>query len=73
MDVPKNRGTPKWMVYNAKTPNHLIWGYSLETSIWIHNNLFDFPVKVQDPENAKRRDGKLPGHVNLELPHGRGP
>ena len=28
MDVSENRGTPKWMVYNGKTPlKWMIWGY----------------------------------------------
>ena len=34
MDVSKNRGTPKWMVYNDKPLlKWMIWGY--QTPIWI--------------------------------------
>ena len=37
---PKNRGTPKWMIYNGKKNlvKWMIWGYSLflETPIYIY-------------------------------------
>ena len=36
MDVSKNRGTPKWMVYNGKPLlKFMIWGYPY---FWKHPN-----------------------------------
>ena len=45
MDVSKNRGTPKWMVYNGKSLlKWMIWGYPY---FWKHPNRASTKVDLQ--------------------------
>ncbi len=57
MDVSKNRGTPKCMVYNGKTIKMDDLGVPLflETPTWIHNHhCSDFPLSLLPPPGQQR-------------------
>ena len=51
MDVSKNRGIPKWMVYNGKPVKLMIWGYPYVGNTHILNHI----LKVA--EDAKKLVG----------------
>ena len=65
MDVSKNRGTPKWMVYNGKTikVDDLGVPLFLETPIWISKNQEIFPT---NPDRATGHRIAWPGKVLSE-------
>ena len=49
IDVSKNRGTPKWMVYNGKTYQNI-----LKLMIWGENSLFgEIPIYLSSPINFR--------------------
>ena len=67
MGVSRNRGTPKWMVYNGKPLlKWMIWGYhyfkrkhpnvaSLSAGVWIYEYLMFSHMSVFVPAHAMKR------------------
>ena len=52
MDVSKNRGTPKWMVYNGKTLlKWMIWGYPY---FWKHPVIASSYFQAESPYVPKK-------------------